>query len=44
MAFVKLFPPEGGTLPVAGVIRRLKDEFAVVDADPEAGQDYVWPA
>ena len=42
MAFVKLFPPEGrGALPVADVIRRLQDEFAVVDADPEEGQDHV---
>ncbi len=42
MAFLKLFPPEGGeALPVADVIRRLGDEFAVVDADPDAGQDYV---
>jgi hypothetical protein len=42
MAFVKLFPPEGqDALPVKDVVRRLKDEFAVVDADPGAGQDHV---
>lgn len=42
MAFVKLLPPEGGdALPVADVVRRLEDEFAVVDADPHAGQDHV---
>jgi hypothetical protein len=42
MAFVKVFPPEGGNcLPVADVIRRLEDEFAVVDADPDEGQDHV---
>src|SRR5579883_1896764 len=42
MAFVKLLPPEGnGALPVADVIRRLGDEFAVVDADPDEGQDHV---
>ncbi len=42
MAFVKLLPPEGGdALPVADLIRRLEDEFSVVDADPEAGQDHV---
>lgn len=42
MAFVKLLPPEGGdALPVADVIRRLEDEFAAVDADPDAGQDHV---
>lgn len=42
MAFVKLLPPEGGNaLPVADVIRRLEDEFAVVDTDPDAGQEHV---
>ncbi len=42
MAFVKLFPPEGrDALPVADVIERLRDEFDVVDADPDAGQDHV---
>jgi hypothetical protein len=42
MAFVKLFPPEDGdALPVADVIRRLEDEFAVVDVDPDAGQNHV---
>jgi hypothetical protein len=42
MAFVKLFPPEDGdALPVADVIRRLQDEFGVVDTDPNAGQDHV---
>lgn len=41
MAFVKLFPLEGGTLSVADAFRRLEDEFAVVDVDPDAGQDYV---
>ncbi len=42
MAFIKLFPPEDGdTLPVADVIQRLRDEFAVVEADPEEGKDHV---
>jgi hypothetical protein len=42
MAFIKLFPPEGrDALPVKKVIRRLRDEFDVVDADPDAGQDHV---
>ena len=42
MAFVKLLPPEGrDALPVADVIRRLEDEFASVDADPDEGQDHV---
>jgi hypothetical protein len=42
MAYVKLLPPEGrDPLPAAEVIRRLRDEFAVVDADPDAGQDHV---
>lgn len=42
MAFIKLFPPEGrDALAVADVILRLEDEFAVVDADPDEGQDHV---
>jgi len=42
MAFIKLCPPEGrNALPVNDVIRRLRDEFDVVDADPDAGQDHV---
>jgi hypothetical protein len=42
MAFIKLFPPErGDALPVKEIIRRLWDEFEVVDADPNAGQDHV---
>jgi hypothetical protein len=42
MAFVKLFPPAGrDALPIADVIRRLEDEFAIVDADPDKGQDHV---
>jgi hypothetical protein len=42
MAFIKLFPPEGReALPVAEIIRRLRDEFAVVEADPDKGQDHV---
>ena len=42
MAYIKLFPPEGGDpLPVRDVIRRLRGEFDVVDADPDAGQDHV---
>ena len=42
MAYVKLLPPEGGeALPVADVIRRLEDEFVIVNADPEAGKDHV---
>ncbi|HEY2909830.1 MAG TPA: hypothetical protein VGI99_06265 [Gemmataceae bacterium] len=42
MAFVKLLPPEGrDALPVKEVLRRLRDEFDVVDCDPDAGQDHV---
>jgi len=42
MSFVKLFPPEGReALPVADVVRRLEEEFAVVDADADEGQDHV---
>jgi hypothetical protein len=42
MAFVKLLPPENGdALPVDDVIRRLQDEFNLVDVDPDAGQDHV---
>jgi hypothetical protein len=42
MAFVKLFPPEGrDALPVSDVIRRLEDEFAVVETDSDEGQDHV---
>jgi hypothetical protein len=42
MAFIKLVPPEGGdALPVAEVVRRLGEEFAIVDADPDEGQDHV---
>ncbi len=42
MAFVKLFPPDGrAALAVADVVRRLGDEFAVVDADTDAGRDHV---
>jgi hypothetical protein len=42
MAFVKLFPPEGSDAhPVADVIRRLGDEFAFVDADPDEGENHV---
>jgi hypothetical protein len=42
MAFVKLFPQEGhAMLPFKDLIRRLRDEFAIVDADPDAGQDHV---
>jgi hypothetical protein len=42
MAFIKLFPPEGhDALAVTEVIRRLRDEFSTVDADPDAGQDHV---
>jgi hypothetical protein len=42
MAFIKLFPPEGrDALPVKEVIRRLRDEFDLVDADPDAGQNHV---
>jgi hypothetical protein len=42
MAFVKLFPPKGSdALPIADVIHRLEDEFSIVDADPEKGQDHV---
>ena len=42
MAFVKLYPPEGhDALPVTEVVERLRDEFDVVDEDPDAGQDHV---
>jgi hypothetical protein len=42
MAFTKLFPPEGrDALPVTGVIARLQDEFKIVNADPDEGQDHV---
>lgn len=42
MAFIKLLPREGHkALPVKDAIRRLRDEFDVVDADPDAGQDHV---
>jgi hypothetical protein len=42
MAFIKLFPPKGReALPVEEIIERLRDEFKVVDADPDAGQDHV---
>lgn len=42
MAFIKLFPPEGrNALPVEEVIRRLRNEFNLVDVDPDAGQDHV---
>lgn len=42
MAFIKLFPREGcDALSVKEVVRRLRDEFDVVNADPDAGQDHV---
>jgi hypothetical protein len=42
MAFIKLFPSEGGEpLPGADIIRRLRDEFALVVADPDEGRDHV---
>ncbi len=42
MAFIKLLPSkERGALPVNDVIRRLEDKFAIVNADPEEGQDQV---
>ena len=42
MSFIKLFPPEGrDALPVADIVERLRDEFGVVDADPDEGQDHV---
>jgi hypothetical protein len=42
MAFVKLFPPKGrSALPVAEVIRRWEDEFGIVGADRDEGQDHV---
>lgn len=42
MAFIKLSPPEGrDALLVKEVVRRLRDEFEVVDTDPDAGQDHV---
>jgi hypothetical protein len=42
MAFIKLCPPQGrDPLPVADVLRRLRDEFNFVDVDADAGQDHV---
>jgi hypothetical protein len=42
MAYIKLLPPtDGEAMPVIEVIRRLRDEFGVVELDPDAGQDYV---
>ncbi len=42
MAFIKLLPPQGrDPLRVEAVVERLRDEFEVVDADPDAGQDHV---
>ena len=42
MAFIKLFPNEGhDALPVQTVIRRLREEFNLVDVDWDAGQDHV---
>jgi len=42
MAFIKLFPPGGGAaLSIAEVMERLRDEFDVVLADPDEGQDHV---
>ncbi len=42
MAFIKLFPPDANdALPVPDVIQRLEDEFAVVNIDPDEGQDHV---
>src|SRR6188474_492336 len=41
VAFVKLFSPEGrDSLPVEDVVDRLRDEFTIVDADPDQGQDH----
>ena len=42
MAFIKLWPPEDrDPLPTAEIIARLRDEFVVVDVNPEAGRDHV---
>lgn len=42
MAFIKLFPPKGrDALPITEVIDRLREEFEVVDADPDKGRDHV---
>ena len=42
MAFLKLFPPEGGdALPTGEVISRLHEEFDIIDTDPTKGQDHV---
>lgn len=42
MAFLKLFPrKDRNALSVSDVLRHLRDEFAFVDADPDAGQDHV---
>jgi hypothetical protein len=42
MEFVKLLPPENAKpLPVAKVLRRLRDQFKVVEADKSQGWDHV---
>jgi hypothetical protein len=42
MAFVKLLPPDGRhALPVRRVVQLLRDEFALVETDPEQGRDHV---
>ncbi len=40
MAFVKLHP-RGDALPVAEIVRRLQEEFAAFEADPDEGRDRV---
>jgi hypothetical protein len=40
VAFVKLLP-RGEPLPVAEVVRRLREEFPAFEADPDEGRDRV---
>lgn len=42
MAFVKLFPNKNGKChSITEIVRRLRGEFNLVDADPDKGQDHV---
>jgi hypothetical protein len=42
MAFLKLIAPEtSGPLPVKDVVRRLTEEFPIVEVDEHGGQDHI---
>jgi hypothetical protein len=42
MAYLVLYPPDRhDVLPVPEVVKRLQDEFEVVDIDSDAGRDHV---